>query len=82
MLPTPPAALPPPTHAPTHTHTHLQVIARANDTNYGLASGVFGRDITAINRITRGLKAGTVWVNCFNVSDWVGHPLTGLTGRS
>jgi acyl-CoA reductase-like NAD-dependent aldehyde dehydrogenase len=75
MLPTPPAP-----HFPTHKH--LQVISRANDTNYGLASGVFGRDITAINRITRGLKAGTVWVNCFNVSDWVGHPLTGLTGRS
>jgi aldehyde dehydrogenase (NAD+) len=47
----------------------LQVIARANDSNYGLASGIFGRDITTINTITRGLKAGTVWTNCYNVYD-------------
>ena len=45
------------------------MIARANDTNYGLAAGVFGKDITALNQITRGIKAGTVWVNCFNVYD-------------
>jgi len=46
-----------------------EVIARANDSNYGLASGIFGRDITTINTITRSLKAGTVWTNCFNVYD-------------
>ncbi|KIZ05750.1 aldehyde dehydrogenase (NAD+) [Monoraphidium neglectum] len=46
-----------------------EVIRRANDTPYGLASGVFSTNVDSINTLTRGIKAGTVWVNCYNVYD-------------
>jgi len=39
------------------------VIARANDTRYGLAASVWGRDLEAVQRIGRQLEAGTVWLN-------------------
>lgn len=39
------------------------VIARANDTRYGLAASVWGRDLVALERIGRQLEAGTVWLN-------------------
>lgn len=38
-----------------------QVIRRANDTQYGLACGIFSRNIDSINTLTRGIRAGTVW---------------------
>ncbi|CAG9815838.1 unnamed protein product [Phaedon cochleariae] len=44
-----------------------EIIERANATNYGLASAVFSKDIDKVNYITQGLRAGTVWVNCYNV---------------
>ncbi|KAG6401678.1 hypothetical protein SASPL_138542 [Salvia splendens] len=46
-----------------------EVIRRANATRYGLASGVFTSSIDTANTVSRGLRAGTVWVNCFNVFD-------------
>ena len=39
----------------------MQVIERANDSEYGLASGVFSQDLDEVNILSRGLKAGTVW---------------------
>ena len=39
------------------------VIARANDTIYGLGASVWGKDLTAIERIGKQLEAGTVWLN-------------------
>jgi hypothetical protein len=47
----------------------FQVIRRANDTPFGLASAVFSKDLDSVNTISRGLKAGTVWVNCYNLFD-------------
>lgn len=44
-----------------------ELIERANNTNYGLASAVFSRDIDKINYLVQGIKAGTVWVNTYNV---------------
>jgi aldehyde dehydrogenase (NAD+) len=44
-------------------------IRRGNKTIYGLAAAVWTRDINKANRVAAGLKAGTVWVNCFNVFD-------------
>ncbi|CAH1134378.1 unnamed protein product [Ceutorhynchus assimilis] len=44
-----------------------EIIKRANNTNYGLAAAIFSKDIDKVNYIMQGLKAGTVWVNCYNV---------------
>jgi phenylacetaldehyde dehydrogenase len=46
-----------------------ELVARANETNYGLAAGVWTRDIAKAHRIAAALKAGTVWVNCYNIFD-------------
>lgn len=47
--------------------TTEEVIKRANQNEYGLASGILSRDINFINQVSRALKAGTVWVNTYNV---------------
>jgi acyl-CoA reductase-like NAD-dependent aldehyde dehydrogenase len=44
-------------------------IARANDSMYGLAAGVWTRDIKKAHHVASKLKAGTVWVNTYNVYD-------------
>jgi acyl-CoA reductase-like NAD-dependent aldehyde dehydrogenase len=41
----------------------------ANATRYGLAAGVFTRDIATAERATKALDAGTVWINCYQVTD-------------
>jgi len=46
-----------------------EVIARANGTVYGLAAGVWTRDIKKAHAIANSVRAGTVWVNCYNVLD-------------
>jgi acyl-CoA reductase-like NAD-dependent aldehyde dehydrogenase len=46
-----------------------EAIAKANDTRYGLAAGVWTRDIKKAHYIARKLQAGTVWVNTYNVYD-------------
>ena len=45
------------------------VIARGNDTIYGLAASVWTQDINKAHKVAKGLKAGTVWVNCHNIFD-------------
>ena len=46
-----------------------EIIAPANDTNYGLAAGVFTRDISKAHRTAKRLRAGTVWINTYHVFD-------------
>ncbi|GAU45868.1 hypothetical protein TSUD_187010 [Trifolium subterraneum] len=46
-----------------------EVIQRANNTRYGLAAGVFTKNIDTANTLTRALRVGTVWVNCFDTFD-------------
>jgi aldehyde dehydrogenase (NAD+) len=46
-----------------------EAIARGNKSFYGLAAAVWTRDIGKAIRLSHGLKAGTVWVNCYDVFD-------------
>ncbi|KAI3931522.1 hypothetical protein MKW92_011124 [Papaver armeniacum] len=46
-----------------------EVIKRSNATTYGLAAGVFTQNIDTANTLTRALRAGTIWINCFDVFD-------------
>nr|AFK40600.1 unknown [Medicago truncatula] len=46
-----------------------EVIQRANNSKYGFAAGVFPKNIDTANTLTRALKVGTVWVNCFDTFD-------------
>lgn len=40
-----------------------EVVAAANDTDYGLAASIFTKDIERAHRVARKLQAGTVWIN-------------------
>lgn len=45
-----------------------EVIARANDTEFGLAAGVFTRDLARGHRVVGELQAGTCWINAYNLT--------------
>jgi aldehyde dehydrogenase (NAD+) len=49
--------------------TAEEVVDRANRTMYGLAAAVWTRDIKKAHAIADSVRAGTVWVNCYNVLD-------------
>ena len=44
------------------------VIARANDTEFGLSAGVFTQDMARAHRVVADLQAGTLWINHYNLS--------------
>jgi len=46
-----------------------EVIARANRTQFGLGSGVWTRDVSKAHRLAKGIRAGSVWVNCYQAMD-------------
>jgi betaine-aldehyde dehydrogenase len=48
--------------------TEEEAIARANATEFGLSAGVFTRDIACAHRTVRALKAGTCWINQYNLT--------------
>lgn len=45
------------------------LITRANDTEYGLSAGIWTRDIGLALRFADEIKAGTIWINCYNCFD-------------
>ncbi|HTC09043.1 MAG TPA: aldehyde dehydrogenase family protein [Acetobacteraceae bacterium] len=46
-----------------------EVIERANRTGFGLGSGVWTRDVTKAHQLARGIRAGSVWINCYQAMD-------------
>ena len=54
-----------------------EVIGRANDTGFGLAAGVFTRDLARGHRVAAALEAGTCWINAYNLTP-VGMPFGGV----
>jgi aldehyde dehydrogenase (NAD+) len=46
-----------------------EVVERSNRTEYGLAAAVWTRDISKAHAIANSVRAGTVWVNCYDVFD-------------
>jgi betaine-aldehyde dehydrogenase len=45
-----------------------EVIARANDTEFGLSAGVFTRDMARAHRVIGQIKAGSCWINNYNLA--------------
>ncbi|MCW5619739.1 MAG: aldehyde dehydrogenase family protein [Burkholderiales bacterium] len=46
-----------------------EVIQRANATTFGLGSGVWTKDVSKAHRLAKGIRAGSVWVNCYQAMD-------------
>jgi aldehyde dehydrogenase (NAD+) len=46
-----------------------EVVERSNNTQFGLAAAVWTRDVQKAHRIANAVRAGTVWVNCYDVFD-------------
>ncbi|CAN6477536.1 unnamed protein product [Victoria cruziana] len=46
-----------------------EVIRRANESHYGLAAGVFTKNLDTANTLMRALRVGSVWINCYFVFD-------------
>jgi acyl-CoA reductase-like NAD-dependent aldehyde dehydrogenase len=44
-------------------------ILQGNDTTYGLAAGIWTRDISRAHKVARSLRAGSVWINCYGLID-------------
>ncbi|KYD08892.1 Aldehyde dehydrogenase [Heyndrickxia sporothermodurans] len=53
-----------------------EVVSRANNSRYGLAAGLWTENLKNAHTISRKLKAGTVWVNCYNLTN-AGVPFGG-----
>lgn len=45
------------------------LVRRANNTFYGLSAGIWTRDIGKAHRLAKEIKAGTIWINCYNCFD-------------
>ncbi len=46
-----------------------EIAAQANDTPYGLGAGIWTKDISKAHALAKKIRAGTVWINCYNVFD-------------
>lgn len=46
-----------------------EAITRANDTKYGLAAGIVTKDLNVANTVSRSIRAGVIWINCYFAFD-------------
>lgn len=46
-----------------------ELVRRANATNFGLGSGVWTRDVSRAHKFAKAIRAGSVWVNCYQAMD-------------
>lgn len=46
-----------------------EAIEKANNTIYGLAAGIVTKDLNTANRVSRSVRAGMIWINCYNAFD-------------
>ena len=58
---------------PATGETLDEIAAEANTTSYGLGAGIWTKDISKAHALAKKLRAGTVWINCYNVFDRVPH---------
>jgi aldehyde dehydrogenase (NAD+) len=58
-----------------------EVIERSNKTHFGLGAGIWTRDVNTAHKVARGIRAGSVWINCHQASDpavpFGGHKISG-----
>lgn len=54
-----------------------EAVRVANDTSYGLAAGIWTRDVARAHKVARALRAGSIYVNCYDVGD-VSLPVGGV----
>jgi phenylacetaldehyde dehydrogenase len=47
----------------------IAAAAAANDTPNGLGAGIWTRDISKAHALAKKIRAGTIWINCYNVFD-------------
>lgn len=46
-----------------------EIIHRANDSEFGLGAGIWTENLTKAHRLANKLKAGSVWINCYNATN-------------
>lgn len=46
-----------------------ELVQRANNTTFGLGSGVWTKDVSKAHRLAKSLQAGSVWINCYQAMD-------------
>ncbi|KAJ0977851.1 hypothetical protein J5N97_013325 [Dioscorea zingiberensis] len=50
--------------------TTEEAIEKANNTKYGLAAGIVTNDLNIANRVSRSIRSGIIWINCYLATSW------------